>query len=108
MPLVPRTELDELLPRDGMVYAPRYDELDEPLTPVLIAGPRDELLVAEPRLEELDDETDELLTLLLYPRDGLLSDEPRRDELLELMFEAAWLDPRYPAELDGREFGRYT
>ena len=70
MLLVPRTELDELLPRDGMVYAPRYDELDEPLTPVLIAGPR--------------------------------------DELLELMFEAAWLDPRYPAELDGREFGRYT
>lgn len=75
--------------------------------PVLIDGPREELLVDEPR-PELDDEIDELLTLLLYPRDGLLSDEPRRDELLELMFEAAWLDPRYPAELDGREFGRYT
>ena len=75
--------------------------------PVLIDGPREELLVDAPR-PELDDEIDELLTLLLSPRDGLLSDEPRRDALLDLMFEAAWLVPRYPAEPDSRHFGRYT
>lgn len=60
--------------------------------PVLIEGPRDALLVDEPR-PELDDEID---ALLLDPRDGLLSDEPRRDEL-ELIDDDD--EPRYDDEL---------
>lgn len=63
--------------------------------PVLIDGPREELLVDEPR-PELDDEIDELLILLLELRDGLLSDEPRRDEL-ELIDDDD--EPRYDDEL---------